>query len=126
MATKRVFVAFAIEDVELKRLFTGQAKHDRTPFEFTDMSVKEPWDEAWKAKCRSRIKGCDGVIALISKNLKNASGARWEIKCAKEEGKPLLGVYIGGAGILDVPDELMGVKKVEWTWSSIEEFISSL
>lgn len=126
MATKRVFVAFAIEDVELKRLFTGQAKHDRTPFEFTDMSVKEPWDEDWKAKCRSRIKGCDGVIALISKNLKNASGARWEIKCAKEEGKPLLGVYIGGAGILDVPDELMGVKKVEWTWADIEAFISSL
>lgn len=126
MATKRVFVAFAIEDVELKRLFTGQAKHDRTPFEFTDMSVKEPWDEDWKTKCRSRIKGCDGVIALISKNLKNASGARWEIKCAKEEGKPLLGVYIGGAGILDVPDELMGVKKVEWTWADIEAFISSL
>ncbi|MCB9163096.1 MAG: TIR domain-containing protein [Flavobacteriales bacterium] len=126
MATKRVFVTFAIEDVELKRLFTGQAKHDRTPFEFTDMSVKEPWDEDWKTKCRSRIKGCDGVIALISKNLKNASGARWEIKCAKEEGKPLLGVYIGGAGILDVPDELMGVKKVEWTWADIEAFISSL
>ncbi|HPF89591.1 MAG TPA: hypothetical protein PLL57_02935, partial [Flavobacteriales bacterium] len=82
--------------------------------------------EDWKTKCRSRIKGCDGVIALISKNLKNASGARWEIKCAKEEGKPLLGVYIGGAGILDVPDELMGVKKVEWTWADIEAFISSL
>jgi len=126
MATKRVFVAFAIEDVVQKRLFTGQAKNARVPYEFTDMSVKEPWDENWKANCRARIKGCNGVIALISKNLKNASGALWEIKCAKEEGKPVLGIYIDGATSLDVPADLWSAKKVEWTWPSIEAFIFSL
>jgi len=56
--------------------------------------VKKPWDSAWKTECRQRIKGCAGVIALISKNTKNADGARWEIKCAVDEGVSILGVHI--------------------------------
>jgi hypothetical protein len=73
--TKRIFLSFAIEDVKCRDLFVGQAKHPDTPFEFVDMSVKEPWDEKWRTNCRTRIKGCDGVIALITKNTANAAGA---------------------------------------------------
>ena len=74
---KRIFVSFAIEDETTKNLFTGQAKNAKVPYEFVDMSVKQPWDEKWKTNCRTRIKGCDGMIVLVSKNLKNASGALW-------------------------------------------------
>lgn len=48
MAGKRVFIAFAIEDEATKILFTGQAKNKNIPFDFVDMSVKQPWDEKWK------------------------------------------------------------------------------
>lgn len=123
---KRVFTSFAIEDVRLRDLFVGQAKHDKVPYEFVDMSVKQPWDSEWKTKCRTRIKGCNAVIVLITKNLKQASGAIWEIKCAKEENKPILGVYVGGATILDAPDELYGIKKVSWTWANIAEFVNKI
>lgn len=123
---KRVFTSFAIEDVRLRDLFVGQAKHDKVPYEFVDMSVKQPWDSEWKARCRTRIRGCNAVIVLITKNLKQASGAIWEIKCAKEENKPILGVYIGGATILDTTDELNGIKKVNWTWVNIAEFINKI
>lgn len=126
MANKRIFVAFAIEDETTKILFTGQAKNDKVPYDFTDMSVKDPFDEKWKTLCRSRIKGCDGVFVLITKNLKQAEGATWEIKCAKEEKIPLLGVYMKGSSILDTPDELNGVKKIDWTWAGIKEFVDSL
>lgn len=126
MTNKRVFTAFAIEDETYKNLFTGQAKHPKVPYDFVDMSVKEPFDEKWKTNCRTRIKGCDGVIVLISKDLKNAEGAIWEIKCAKEEGKPLLGVYIKGASFADIPNELYGVKKVNWDQDDIADFIDSL
>lgn len=90
------------------------------------MSVKQPWDSDWKLKCRTRIKGCDGVIVLITKHLKNASGALWEIKCAKEEGKPLLGVYMTGTTTQDAPYELNLVKKVTWTWPNIADFVNKL
>ena len=72
--SKRVFIAFAIEDKTHRDFLVGQAKLDQSPFEFTDMSAQEPWDEKWKTNCRSRIKGCDGVIGLISKNTPKAAG----------------------------------------------------
>ena len=69
MANKRVFVAFAASDEKWKNLFTGQAKNAKVPYEFIDMSVKEPYDEQWKTKCRTRIKGCDGAIVLDRKSV---------------------------------------------------------
>lgn len=123
---KRIFTSFAIEDVRMRDLFVGQARHERVPYELVDMSVKEPWSTEWKIRCRTRIKGCDGVIVLISKHLKNADGALWEIKCAKEEGIPILGVYMTGCNILDSPDELIGIKKVDWTWPNIAGFVNGL
>ena len=63
---KRVFTAFAVEDKTLRDFLVGQARLDKSPFEFIDMSAKEPWDEKWKTNCRTRIRGCDGLVALIS------------------------------------------------------------
>ena len=40
---KTVFIAFAKEDEGTRNLFTGQRVHPGTPFEFVDMSVKEPY-----------------------------------------------------------------------------------
>lgn len=65
---KKVFISFAIEDMGIRDLMVGQSCNKRTPFEFADMSVKQPWDRAWKTQCRERIKSCHGVIVLVSKN----------------------------------------------------------
>ena len=66
---KRIFIAFAVEDKFARDNLVYQAKRQpNTPFDFTDMSVKEPWDSMWKTNCRAKIKGCDGVIAFISRN----------------------------------------------------------
>lgn len=123
---KRIFTSFAIEDERIRDLFVGQARHDKVPYDLVDMSVKEPWSNEWKTRCRTKIKGCDGVVVLISKNLKKADGAIWEIKCAKEEEIPILGVYMTGCNILDSPDEMNGIKKVTWTWANIADFVNGL
>lgn len=123
---KRIFTSFAIEDERMRDLFVGQARKENVPYELVDMSVKEPWSDSWKTRCRTRIKGCNGVVVLITKHLKQADGAIWEIKCAKEEGIPLIAVYIGEASINDAPVELNGVKKISWTWSGIASFVNSL
>lgn len=123
---KKIFTSFAIEDVRMRDLFVGQARHERVPYELVDMSVKEPWSSEWKARCRTKIKGCDGVVVLISKHLKSAEGAIWEINCAKEERIPILGVYMTDCNILDSPDAMNGQKKVTWTWANIAEFVNGL
>lgn len=124
---KRIFISFAMEDKHLRDFLVGQAKNARSPFEFVDMSVKKPWDSSWKSNCRTRIKGCDGVIAIVTKNTKNADGQLWEIRCAKEEAVPRRGVW----GSSDnrpstLPIELEGVRVVNWTWDNISNWINTL
>jgi hypothetical protein len=124
-SSKRVFVAFAIEDKNSRNLLRGQSQLGDCPIEYTDLSVKGPWDSSWKTKCRQRIKGCDGVIALLSVNVRNADGARWEIKCAVVEGVPILGVHIFKNDSY-VPSELGGKKVIAWTWDGIGNWIKKL
>lgn len=91
---KRVFVSFAAEDAYARDFLVGQARNAKSPFDFIDISVKEAFDERWKTQCRTKIRGCDGVIALLSTHTWRADGARWEMWCARDEGKPILGVHI--------------------------------
>lgn len=122
----RIFISFAVEDAKYRDMLKGQARNERSPFEFVDMSVKEPWDSQWKTRCRTKIKGCDGVIALLSKKTWNADGARWEMKCAVEEGIPIIGVHIHKDDKGAIPPELKGKKVIEWTWAGIKRFLDSL
>ena len=95
VAQKRViFIAFAKEDEKSRDLLRGQSLHTESPFEYIDMSVKDPYSSEWKERVRTRIRRSDGVIALLSENSLTASGEKWEITCAVEEKKPLLGLFI--------------------------------
>lgn len=122
---KRIFVSFAIEDVRYRDFLVGQSKKEESPFEFVDMSVKEPWKSDWKEKCRSKIIGCDGVIGLISKNTPNASGELFELECAYDEDIPVMLMYIND----DRPrlPSFLNNKRVNlWSWSNLKSFINNL
>lgn len=125
---KRIFISFPIEDDNLRDLLVGQARLEDSPFEFVDMSVKEPWKTDWKEKCRTKIKGCDGVLAIITKNTKNASGQRWEIKCAKEEKVPCRGIWGHNDEKYDsyLPEEMDGILTVSWTWDNIKNWLERI
>jgi hypothetical protein len=123
MADKKViFVAFAIEDERQRDFLKGQSLHSRAPYEFIDMSVKEAYDSAWKEKVRTRIRRSDGVIALVSKSSLTSSGQKWEIACAKEEGKKVRGIW----AYTDDRTDLPGVATVTWSDTNISNFIDSL
>ena len=128
MAKKnKVFISFAIEDEWAKEYLIGQAKNSKSPFDFTSMALNEPFDEKWKTQCRERIKGCDGMIAFVSKNTAKASGAIWEVKASKEEAVPVIAMYTTtDSRPSSLPTEYNGVKKVDWTWDNIKSFLDSL
>lgn len=121
----RVFISFAKKDEIYRDYLVKQAKSNRSPFSFVDMSVKEPWaEDIWKKKCRTKIKGCNGMIVLLSGRTWSSSGARWEVKCAKEEGIPVIGVHIFKNNIKSVIPELKTAKVIPWNWESLEKAIS--
>lgn len=122
---KRIFIAFAIEDVRSRDFLVGQAKNDNSPFEFVDMSVKQPWETDWESKCRSRIRGCDGVIALISKYTPSATGQLFEIRAAEEEHIPTMLMYSSGDRP-SLPYSLSSKLINVWSWDNIKAFLSRL
>lgn len=123
--SKRVFIAFAIENKTFRDFLVGQAKLDKSPFEFTDMSVKQPWDAQWKTNCRTRIRGCEGVVALISKHTPKADGELWEIQCAYGEKKPVMLMYVNDDRPM-LPSPLNGKVINVWSWDNLKNFISRL
>lgn len=124
MADKKViFIAFAIEDERSRDFLKGQSLLTKSPFEYIDMSVKEAYpSNEWKDRVRTRIKRSDGVIVLVSKNSLTSSGQKWEIQCAREEGKKILGIW---AYTYDRTD-IVGINTRVWTWENIKDFIDSL
>lgn len=118
---KTIFIAFAIEDVRQRDFLKGQSLHPNSDFEYIDMSVKEAYEEEWKKKVRTRIKRSDGIIVLVSKNSLTSSGQKWEIKCAKEEGKPILAIW----AYSDDRTKIDGVTTKLWTWDTIKSFIDA-
>ncbi|WP_430245067.1 TIR domain-containing protein [Neorhizobium sp. DAR64861/K0K2] len=123
MADKKVlFIAFAIEDERQRDFLKGQSLHPREPFEFVDMSVKEPYDKDWKDRVRTRIKRSHGVIVLVSKNSSTSTGQKWEIQCAKEEEKPIRGIW----AYSDDRSTIAAITTVAWSDANISAFIDSL
>jgi hypothetical protein len=125
MANKRVFIAFAVEDEKYRTFLVAQAKLKSSPFDFVDLSVKEPWDEKWKTNCRARVNGCDGVIALISKNTANADGELWEIQCAYDENIPIMLMWINNERPR-LPALLTDKRINIWSWDNLVSFIDNL
>ena len=124
---KRIFISFAVEDEKLRDFLRGQSRNENCPFEFIDMAVKHPWDSMWKTNSRTRIKGCDGVIAIVTKHTPQADGQLWEIRCAVEEGIPTIGIYGNNdhTGIY-VPASCGYIRLVDWTWLNISHWINEL
>jgi len=123
MANKKViFVAFSMKDVKQRDLLRGQSLNTKSTFEYVDMSVKNPYDTDWKARVRTRIKRSDGVMVLVSKNSLTSSGQKWEIQCAQEEKKRIIGIYAYTTDRTNI----VGVNTKVWTWANITNFIDSL
>lgn len=119
---KTIFVAFAIEDERQRDFLKGQSLNTDSPFEYVDMSVKEPYDTNWKEHVRTRIRRSDGVITLVSKNSLSSSGQKWEIQCAQEEKKKILGIW----AYSDDRTNIEGVNTKIWTWDNIKNFINNI
>jgi hypothetical protein len=119
----RIFVVCAPVDASDRDWFVAHLANRHRRYDVTHLSAEGPWDAEWKARCRQQIKACNRVIALISTHTRAARGARWQIECAGEEGKPTLGVHLSSYTKGKVFPELAGGKVVDLEWSEIEAFL---
>ena len=126
MGKKRTFISFDYDhDLDLKNLLVGQARNTDSPFEITDMSIKETIAKDWKANARRRIKGCDVVIVICGKNTDSATGVSAELKIAQEEGVPYFLLYGRANEKCVKPVAATNSDKMyKWTWDNLKLLIS--
>jgi hypothetical protein len=121
----RVFTAFDYDhDESLKNLLVGQSKHEDTPFEMHDWSVKDPFSGDWKAKVREKIRKVDQVIVLCGEHTHEAIGVSAELKIAQEEKKPYFLLWGYSDKTCTKPTSATGDDKIyKWTWDNLKNLI---
>lgn len=125
-APRRIFLTFAAQDAKYRDLVIMKAKKERVSCSFVETSLKAPGDQLWQNHCRSKMKGCDGVIALVSEHTGGADAVLWEIRCACTEKLPILGVYVDlTRHPQKLPAELDGVPLIMWKWDAIAAFLET-
>ena len=124
-AKTKVFISFDFDhDQDLRILFAGQAKLDDTPFEITDMSVKQELLGDWKAKVRHKIKSVEQVVVICGECTNTASGVNVEIKIAQEENKPYFLLWGRNGKTCKKPTAAKDTDKIyEWTWPNVKKLL---
>lgn len=125
MVKKRAFISFDYDhDLDLKNLLVGQARNEESPFEIADFSIKEPLSGDWKAKARTRIKGCAVVIVICGQYTHSASGVSAELKIAQEESVSYFLLKGRSDKTCTKPTSAKSGDKIyRWTWDNLKALI---
>lgn len=75
------------------------------------------------------VRGCDGVIAIISESIVRADGQVWELRCAYDSGLPVLLVFAKEAEDMrekDLPELIREKDIAKWDEMVISMFLNKL
>jgi len=108
---RRVFLSFVEEDLDLVNLFRGQAKNKSSALEFSDYSVKVPYDSNdatyIRRKIRERIRAASVTICLIGDTTNRSRWVDWEIRTSGDEGNKIIGVRLHSNATRDTPPKAL-------------------
>jgi hypothetical protein len=125
MAKKRAFISFDYDNDEgTKKMLAGQAKHEDSPFDFKDSSVKDHLTGDWKDKVRRRMDNIDVVVVLCGQHTDKAAGVAVELSIAQEKAKEyfLLKAY-SDVACKRPTTALSSDKMYDWTWDNLKKLI---
>lgn len=123
MAKKRAFISFDFDhDKSLRGDLVAQSKRPDSPFSIVDCSVRAPYDEKWRQKVRSIIRGADLTIVICGAHTDTAKGVAAEITITREEGKPYF--LLQGHASCTRPETALKTDKIHpWRWENLRELI---
>jgi hypothetical protein len=124
MAKKPAFISFDFDnDKMLKEFIIGQSKHDDSPFEVIDQSLKEAAPEKdWVEKARRAIKQSEIVIVMVGEKTHKAPGVLKEVAIAREEEKKI--VQIIGYKDGDYTAVPNAGRLYSWNWENLKKLLA--
>lgn len=125
MAKPKVFISFDYDhDDGLKVCLVGQARHNDSPFELADWSIKEAIDKNWKEHARKRIRAVDVVIVLCGQHTDTAAGVSAEVGLAQEENVRYYLLQGYPNEVCKKPKAARGTDPMyQWTWDNLKKLI---
>ncbi len=120
----RAFLSFVEEDLNVVNLFRGQAKNENFDLEFSDYSIKEPFDSKnanYIARgIADQLKLVSLTVCLYGPTTYTSKWVDWELRKSVELGKPIMGVCLYDDGrVRYYPAALEGKPMINWNIQSI-------
>lgn len=123
MKTK-VFISFDYDhDVSQKNLLVGQSLLEDSPFEISDVSIKQE-ETDWVNKARQKIRNADVVIILCGFYTDTARGVDTELKLAREVGTKYYFLRAYNDKTPYKPKSAYSFEKIyDWTWDNLKALL---
>lgn len=123
---KKAYICFDYDnDYELKECLVGQAKNPDSPFEISDVSIKQEIQSNWKYYARQKIKNADIVVVICGKYTDTASGVAAELSITQEERKNYFLLCGRKDENIKKPKNAKGSDKIyKWTWDNLKALIN--
>ena len=123
MKTK-VFISFDYDhDVSQKNLLVGQSRLDDSPFEISDVSIKQE-ETDWVNKARQKIRNADVVIILCGYYTDTARGVDTELRLAREVGTKYYFLRAYNDKTPYKPKSAYSFEKIyDWTWDNLKTLL---
>jgi MTH538 TIR-like domain (DUF1863) len=124
MPKKPAFISFDFDnDKVIKDFMIGQSKHEDSPFEVIDHSLKEAAPERdWADKARRAIKRSEIVIVMVGPETHKAPGVLKEVAIAREEEKKI--VQIIGYKDGDYTAVPNAGRLYSWNWENLKKLLA--
>jgi hypothetical protein len=110
----------AHEDLDEVNLFRGQAKSERSDLEFSDRSVREPFDsnraDYIKQRVSERIKQSSMTVVYVSEFSAASSWVNWEVERSIELGRKVVAFHKGDTTPKSLPRAVKehNIKVIRW------------
>jgi hypothetical protein len=119
MNKTKLFVSFAPEDKKEGNMLGEQCRNPFSTFEVIGGSEEGQGNGDWETQTRERMKQARVVLMIVGKNTAKAANVIWEIKVAREEGIPVIGVYVDKAYQESLPETFGSGPVIEWNWEYV-------
>ena len=125
MAKPRAFISFQMEDRWARDFLAQHAKDERNDVEFSDYSVKDPFDSKWKTECAKRIGMTKGTIVLVGPTTWQSEAVLWEIAETKRQEHYLFGIQINRDETHRIPSSLPSGSVIRWDFGQIKKWLGT-
>ena len=117
---RNVFISFDHRDLSEVNLLRGQAKNANNDLEFSDYSLKEPYNsdksDYIKSGIRERIRQSSVTVVYLTENTHESEWVEWEVRESLRLGKGVVCVHKGDRPPSQQPKFVnqLNLKVVKW------------